>query len=51
MSLTIQLTIEDETRMAIKAKNAGVDLPTYVERVLRRRARITYAIFLFGKTE
>lgn len=33
MSLTIQLKIEDEARLAMKAKHAGVDLPTYVERV------------------
>lgn len=35
MSLTIQLPIEDEARLAIKARRAGVDLPTYVERVLK----------------
>jgi hypothetical protein len=35
MSLTIQLQMEDEARLALKAKHAGVDLPTYVERVLK----------------
>jgi hypothetical protein len=35
MSLTIQLPIEDEARLALKAKQAGIDLPTYVERVLK----------------
>jgi hypothetical protein len=35
MSLTIQLAIEDEARLAMKAKHAGVDLPTYVGRVLK----------------
>ena len=35
MSLTIQLPVVDEARLVIKAKDAGVDLPTYVERVLR----------------
>lgn len=35
MSLTIQLPIEDEARLTIKAKRAGVDLPTYVGRVLK----------------
>jgi hypothetical protein len=35
MPLTIQLPVEDEARLEMKAKNAGVDLPTYVERVLR----------------
>jgi hypothetical protein len=35
MSITIRLPIEDETRLATKAKSAGLDLPTYVERVLK----------------
>ena len=35
MSLTIQLPVEDEARLALKAKHAGVDLPTFVERVLK----------------
>jgi hypothetical protein len=35
MSLTIQLPNEDEARLAMKAKRAGLDLPTYVERVLK----------------
>jgi hypothetical protein len=35
MTLTIRLSAEDETRLAMKAKHAGVDLPSYVERVLR----------------
>jgi hypothetical protein len=35
MTLTIQLPIEDEARLTMKAKQAGMDLPTYVERVLR----------------
>ena len=35
MSLMIQLPIEDEARLAMKAKNAGVDLHTSVERVLK----------------
>ena len=35
MSLTIQLPREDEALLAMKAKHAGVDLPTYVERVLK----------------
>jgi len=35
MSVTIQLPIEDEARLAMKAKHAGVDLPTYVERLLK----------------
>jgi hypothetical protein len=35
MSLTIQMQLEDEARLAMKAKDAGVDLPTYVERVLK----------------
>jgi hypothetical protein len=38
MSLTIQLPIEDEACLAMKAKNAGVDLPTYVERILKAEA-------------
>ena len=35
MTLTIQLATEDEVRLALKAKSAGVDLPTYVERLLK----------------
>jgi hypothetical protein len=35
MSLTIQLSVEDEARLAMKAKNAGVDLPAFVERLLK----------------
>jgi hypothetical protein len=35
MSLTIHLPIADEARLAMKAKHAGIDLPTYVERVLK----------------
>lgn len=35
MTLTIQLPVEDEARLAMKAKRAGVDLPTFVERVLK----------------
>jgi hypothetical protein len=35
VSLTIELPTEDEARLAVKAKNAGVDLPTYVERLLK----------------
>jgi hypothetical protein len=35
MSFTIKLPIEDEARLAVKAKHAGLDLPTYVERVLK----------------
>jgi hypothetical protein len=35
MSLTIQLPLEDEARLVLKAKRAGVDVPTYVERVLK----------------
>jgi hypothetical protein len=38
MTVTIQLPLEDEARLAIKAKEAGVDLPTYVERVLKIEA-------------
>lgn len=35
MAVTIQLPIEDEARLAMKAKQAGVDLPTYLERLLK----------------
>jgi hypothetical protein len=35
MSLTIELPTEDEARLAMKARQAGVDLPTYVERLLK----------------
>ena len=35
MSLTIQLPTEDEAELTMKAKRAGVDLPTYVQRVLK----------------
>jgi hypothetical protein len=35
MSVTIQLPVEDEARLAMKAKQAGVDLPTYLERLLK----------------
>ena len=35
MSLTIELPTEDEARLAMKAKHAGVDLPTYIERLLK----------------
>jgi hypothetical protein len=35
MTLTIQLPHDDEARLAMKAKEAGVDLPTYVERLLK----------------
>jgi hypothetical protein len=35
MSLTINLPVKDEQRLAEKAKHAGLDLPTYVERVLK----------------
>ena len=35
MTLTIQLPIEDEVRLAKKAERAGVDVNTYVERVLK----------------
>jgi hypothetical protein len=35
MTLTIQLPTEDEARLAMKAKSAGVDLSTYVERLLK----------------
>ncbi len=35
MSLTIQLPTEDEACLALKAKHAGVDLPTFVQRVLK----------------
>jgi hypothetical protein len=34
-SLIITLPGEAEARLAMKAKNAGVDLPTYVERLLK----------------
>ena len=35
MMLTIQLPIKDEVRLAKKAERAGVDLKTYIERVLQ----------------
>ena len=35
MTLTIQLPSEDEARLAMKAKHAGVDLLSYVERVIK----------------
>jgi hypothetical protein len=35
MTLTIQLYSEDEAPLALKARHAGVDLPTYVERPLK----------------
>ena len=35
MSVTIQLPAEAEARLAEKAKGAGIDVPTYVERVLK----------------
>jgi len=38
MTLTIELPAQDETRLAEKARAAGIDVPTYVERVLRAEA-------------
>jgi len=35
MTVTIQLPVEDEARLAMKARQAGVDLPTYLERLLK----------------
>ncbi len=35
MSLTIQLQVEDEVRLAMKAQRAGIDLTTYIERILK----------------
>ena len=38
MSLTINLPAEAEARLAEQAKAIGVDVPTYVERILRAAA-------------
>ncbi len=38
MSLTINLPAEAEARLAEQAKAVGVDVPTYVERILRAAA-------------
>ena len=38
MSLIIELPAEAEARLAEKARIAGVDVPTYVERVLQAEA-------------
>ena len=35
MTVTIQLPVEDEARLVMKARQAGVDLPTYLERLLK----------------
>jgi hypothetical protein len=41
MSLTIQLSAEAEARLTEQAKAIGVDVPTYVERILRAAASRT----------
>ena len=41
MSLTIQLPAEAEARLTEQAKAIGVDMPTYVERILRVAASRT----------
>jgi hypothetical protein len=38
MTLTLNLPDEDERRLSEKAKAAGIDLQTYVERIVRTAA-------------
>jgi hypothetical protein len=38
MTVSVHLPIEDERRLALKAETAGVDLQTYVERIVHGAA-------------